>query len=64
MAKEFYIVPEDCIACGTCNSIAPGCFRFEEGVTDTAEVISYDCPESLVQEAIDSCPGQCIFWRE
>jgi ferredoxin len=27
-----------------------------------AEVISFDCPEAEVQEAVDSCPAQCIHW--
>ncbi len=64
MSKEFYIVEEDCILCGTCASICPECFQFDEETMDHAEVISFDCPEDTVQEAIDSCPAQCIFWKD
>ncbi|MEW5949533.1 MAG: ferredoxin [Thermodesulfobacteriota bacterium] len=64
MAKEFYIVAEDCLACGSCAELCPDCFRFEEGAMEHAEVTGFDCPEEKVQEAMDNCPGQCIFWRE
>ncbi len=63
MAREFHIVDEDCIADGSCAEICPDCFRFEEGM-EVAEVISFDCPEELVQEAMDACPGECIFWKD
>lgn len=64
MAREFYIVQEDCLACGSCAELCPDCFRFEEGVTEHAEVIGFDCPEEKVIEAMDNCPGQCILWKE
>lgn len=63
MAREFYIVDEDCIADGSCAEICPDCFRFEEGM-EVAQVISFDCPEDVVQEAMDACPGECIHWKE
>jgi len=64
MSKEFYIVAEDCISCGTCASICPECFHLDEETMEHAEVINFDCPEDLIQEAIDSCPVQCIFWKD
>jgi len=33
--------------------------------TDKAEVIKPEgAPEELIQEAIDSCPVECIHWEE
>jgi ferredoxin len=29
-----------------------------------AEVISLNCPEDQIQEAMDSCPAVCIHWGE
>ena len=64
MAREFYIKEEDCEACGTCAELCPDCFKFDEDEMDTAAVISFDCPEDCIEEAMDSCPGECIFWKE
>ena len=63
MAREFYIDTDECIADGSCADICPDCFRFEEDM-DAAEVISFDCPEDLIQEAMDSCPAECIHWAD
>jgi ferredoxin len=62
MAKEFYIKQEECISCGTCAELCPNCFTLEDGMA--AEVVSFDCPEDDIQEAMDSCPSQCIDWSD
>jgi len=63
MAREFYIVEDECIACGTCAETCPNCFHFEEGM-DVAQVKGFDCPEDEIEEAIDNCPAQCIHWQD
>lgn len=66
MAKKVVIDAEECVACGTCVEIAPEVFKLEEGA-DHAEVIKGSIgssEEDAVQEAIDSCPTQCIHWEE
>lgn len=64
---------EECIACGACNAAAPDIFDLDDngiatvifagdnnrGITAIAE----DLQEEL-QEAIDSCPTQCIQLAE
>jgi len=64
MAKRVYIDEEECIGCGTCEEICEEVFKLNEE-TDTAEVIKPEGgPEDLIQEAIDSCPVECIHWEE
>lgn len=63
MAKPFYIDEDECIADGSCADICPECFSFEEGM-NAAKVISFDCDEDLIEEAMDNCPAQCIHWGE
>jgi ferredoxin len=63
VAREFYIDEDECVADGSCADICPGCFRYEEGM-DAARVISFDCDEDLIQEAMDNCPAQCIHWQD
>ncbi len=60
MAKKVVIDAGECVACGTCVEICPEVFKLEDGA-DSAEVIKETGgPADLIQEAIDSCPTQCI----
>ena len=64
MEKAVYIDEEECIGCGTCEEICEEVFRLNEE-TEKAEVIMPEGgPEDLIQEAIDSCPVECIHWEE
>jgi len=39
-------------------------FRLNEQ-TEVAEVIKpAGGPEDLIQQAVDSCPAECIYWEE
>jgi len=66
MAKKVVIDTEECVACGTCVEVSPEVFKLDDGA-DAAEVIKSSVSsseEDSVQEAIDSCPTQCIHWEE
>jgi ferredoxin len=64
MTKRVYIDEEECIGCGTCEEICEEVFRLNNE-TDKAEVIKPEGgPKDLIQEAIDSCPVECIHWEE
>jgi len=64
MGKEVFIEEEECIGCGTCEEMCEEVFRLNEE-TEKAEVIMPEGgPEDLIQEAIDSCPVECIHWEE
>ena len=60
MAQKVVIDADECVACGTCVEVCPDVFKMDDGA-DFAEVIKETGgPEDLIQEAIDSCPTQCI----
>jgi ferredoxin len=62
MSKNPMVDQEECISCGICVEISPEVFRLND--RDLSEV--YDpagAPEEKIQEAIDSCPVQCIHWE-
>ena len=64
MSKKVYIDEEECIGCGSCEEICPEVFRLNED-TDKAEVIKPEGgPEDLVEEAMATCPVECIHWEE
>lgn len=63
MAKVI-INEEECTGCESCVEICPDVFGFDEE-TGLAYVIQPEGgPEEEVQEAIDSCPVECIYWEE
>lgn len=63
MARIPYVDQDACISCGLCVDTAPEVFRLTDD--NLAEV--YDpagAPEQKIQEAIDGCPVNCIYWQD
>ena len=64
MAKKVVIDADECVACGTCVEICPDVFEMDDG-DDAARVIKPNGgPDEEIQEAIDSCPVQCILLED
>jgi ferredoxin len=62
MGKTPMVDQEACISCGICVEICLEVFRLDD--RDLSEVYNpAGTPEEKIQEAIDSCPGQCIHWE-
>ena len=62
MARTPVVTGEECISCGVCVDICPEVFRLND--RDVSEVHNpTGAPEEKIQEAIDSCPVQCIHWE-
>ena len=62
MAREAYVDQDICIGCGLCVSIVPETFRLNDaGVSEVYQ--QQESNEPKIQEAIDSCPVNCIHWR-
>lgn len=67
MAKVVYVEKDDCTACSQCTDNLPKYFKLDDdGLAESAngnaaEVAAED--ESLVQQEIDDCPGECIHWK-
>ncbi len=53
----------ECILCGVCEDACPQVFRLNEaGFIEVAELNAY--PQEDVDEAIRTCPKDCIYWEE
>lgn len=64
MSRIVYIDEEECIGCGSCEEICPEVFKLNEE-TEKAEFIKPEgSPEELIEEAIETCPVECIHWEE
>ncbi len=63
MARKPYVDQNICISCGLCIQIAPEVFRFnDDNLAEAYDPTGAD--ELKIQEAIDSCPVNCIHWEE
>ncbi|XP_059665040.1 chaperone protein dnaJ C76, chloroplastic [Cornus florida] len=61
-SKDHAFVDEfSCIGCKNCANVAPDVFRIEEDF-GRARVYSQSGNRDKVQQAIDSCPVDCIHW--
>jgi ferredoxin len=58
------VVEEECIACGTCEELCPEVFKVNENLGFSQVINPTGAPEEKIQEAIDSCPVQCIHWSD
>jgi ferredoxin len=55
--------PGECVDCEACLALCPAVFkRNEAGYIEVADLKEY--PENEVQEAISTCPRECIAWAE
>ncbi len=63
MAKEVYVDADECTGCELCVDTLPEVFEMN---ADGVSVVhnSKGANEDKIQEVIDSCPAECIHWRD
>lgn len=63
MAKKVIVDEDECVGCEACVELCPDIFEFvdddEKAIVIKAEGGDEDC----IQEAIDSCPADCITYE-
>ncbi|MGM0424266.1 MAG: ferredoxin [Thermodesulfobacteriota bacterium] len=64
MAKKVVIDKEECIGCESCVEICPEVFAFDEEEEKAYVIKEEGGPEDLIEEAMESCPSECIHWEE
>jgi len=64
MAKIVVVDSDECQECGTCEALAPGVFKMDEVTAKAIVIDPAGASEDEIQEAIDSCPAECIRWEE
>jgi ferredoxin len=62
--KRVTINQEECVGCQSCVELCPDVFEFDEDAEKANVKDSYDGGQECIQEAIDSCPTECIEWEE
>jgi len=72
MSKITYVEKDDCTSCALCTDGLPKIFKMDDDDlafaytdgSDVEEATVADAEIDAVQEMIDDCPGECIFWKE
>ncbi|MEE4242133.1 MAG: ferredoxin [Desulfopila sp.] len=61
MSVKVIIEEEECIGCESCVEICPDVFYFDEDAAKAYVKEDADAEEDCVEEAIASCPAECIY---
>ena len=64
MSRIVYIDEEECIGCGSCEEICPEVFKLNEDIEKAVVIMPEGGPEDLIEEAMETCPVECIHWEE
>ncbi|MEM9215909.1 MAG: ferredoxin [Cyanobacteria bacterium P01_F01_bin.150] len=62
--RGVYVDEVSCIGCQFCVHIARNTFHVEEDQGRARVTCQNGDPEDLIQEAIDTCPVDCIHWLD
>ncbi|SDB33497.1 ferredoxin [Desulfonatronum thiosulfatophilum] len=60
MLGKIVIDQEECIGCGTCESICPQVFRLDEDAAKAVVIMARGGPSEYIEEAMESCPQESI----
>ena len=63
MAKQVEIDADECIGCETCVELCPDIFAFDEDAGKAVVTKAEGGDEDCIEEAIASCPGECISYE-
>jgi ferredoxin len=63
MSKRVYIDTEECIGCESCVELCPDVFGMDEEAEKEFVILPEGGPEDCIEEAIDTCPVECIHWE-
>ncbi len=63
MAKQVTINQDDCLGCEACVEACPSVFAFDDDLVKAYVIDGAEAGDDCVDDAIASCPGECIFWE-
>jgi ferredoxin len=64
MARRVFIDADECIGCQSCVELCAEVFAFNEAEEKAEVILPEGGPEDCIQEAIETCPVECISWED
>ena len=64
MGRKVVIDKECCIGCGSCAELCPDVFEMDEEAEKACVILPEGGNEECIEEAISTCPVECISWEE
>ncbi|MBW2704735.1 MAG: ferredoxin [Deltaproteobacteria bacterium] len=64
MGKIVVIDTEECIGCESCVELCSEVFAFNEEEEKAEVIMSEGGPEDCIEEAMETCPTECIRYSE
>ncbi|MGA6925914.1 MAG: ferredoxin [Desulfosarcina sp.] len=64
MSKKVYIDTEECIGCESCVELCPEVFGFDDDAEKAVVLMPEAESEECTEEAMETCPVECIHWEE
>jgi ferredoxin len=64
MARRVVIDTEECIGCESCVELCGEVFAFNEEEEKAQVIMPEGGPEDCIEEAIETCPVECIHWED
>ncbi|MFZ0241159.1 MAG: ferredoxin [Desulfobacterales bacterium] len=64
MGKQVVIDKDECVGCESCVELCSEVFAFNADEEKAEVIMPEGGPEDCIEEAIESCPSECISWEE
>jgi ferredoxin len=64
MAKQVVIDTDECIGCESCVELCPDIFAFDEDAGHATVIKPEGGDEGCLDEAMASCPAECITYED
>ena len=64
MGKRVVIDTDECIGCESCVELCSEVFAFNEAEEKAEVIMPEGGPEDCIEEAMDTCPVECIHWEQ
>ena len=64
MGEKVVIDTEECLGCESCVELCPDVFEMDEEEEKALVILPEGGDEECIEEAISTCPAECIFWED